>query len=70
MSGIYKTKQERLADIIAANTNPLIAWRPNSDGKLALIFLSEQDYQLAIENQTDAIYRLEHDKAMISIGGE
>lgn len=65
----YKTHQERLADIIAANANPLIiAWCSSSDGEMVLRVLGESDLLTAKENQAAAISRLAIDRAMVDVG--
>lgn len=68
--GFYKTRHEKLADIITANANPLVAFRPGLDGKQVLAVLDERDLQLAKEKQAAAISRLAIDKAMVAGKGE
>lgn len=56
---IYKTQQERIADLITANANTCVVLRPNSDGQLVVTVLNESDQRLAREKQASAISRLE-----------
>jgi len=68
---LYKTQQEKLADIITANANPLIIARcTSSDGEIALKVLGKPDLRTAKENQAAAISRLAIDRAMVAVKGE
>jgi hypothetical protein len=66
MNSLYKTPEEKVADIIAANASTDMRWAPTKSGTLALEACGLMHKLYLQERQATAIARLTIDRAMRS----
>ncbi|MFK5949521.1 MAG: hypothetical protein QM500_12215 [Methylococcales bacterium] len=61
---MYKNESDKIADVLMANSSPIVRWVPTNKGKLALKTLSNYERQIAHEEIASSVTRLAIDKAM------
>lgn len=64
MPGLYKSDVDRQADVLLANANIDLRWRPTASGKMTLESTSPLEREVMREEQVEALARIAVDDAM------